>query len=73
MNQLLNFNHLHYMDEFLLFNSDDYQTIKDQISHYLCPHQFDVEAVASLNTRLNGFSFGSKPYSLPPGLWFFGV
>lgn len=60
MNQLLNFNHLHYLDECLLFNSDDYQTIKDQISHYLCPHQFDVDAIASLNTRLNGFSFGNS-------------
>ena len=51
--------HLHYLDEFLLFQSNDYQTIKDQISHYLCPHRFDVEAQAPLNTRLNGFSFGN--------------
>lgn len=60
MKQLFNFNHLHYLDEFLLFNSNDYQTIKDQISHYLCPHQFDVKAVTDLNTRLNGFSFGQS-------------
>lgn len=60
MKQLLNFNHLHYLDEFLLFSSDDYQTIKDQISHYLCPHQFDVKAITRLNTRLNGFSFGQS-------------
>ncbi|OTG85326.1 AraC family transcriptional regulator [Acinetobacter sp. ANC 4558] len=60
MNQLSNLNHLHYMDEFLLFNSDDYQTIKDQISHYLCPHQFDVDRLTTLNTRLNGFSFGNS-------------
>ncbi|WP_445404589.1 AraC-like ligand-binding domain-containing protein [Acinetobacter vivianii] len=51
--------HLHYLDEFLLFQSNDYQTIKDQISHYLCPHRFDVEAQEPLNTRLNGFSFGN--------------
>jgi len=25
--------HLHYLDEFLLFQSNDYQTIKDRISH----------------------------------------
>lgn len=58
MNQSLS--HLHYLDEFLLFNSDDYQTIKDKISHYLCPHQFDVDAASSLNTRLNGFRFGNS-------------
>ncbi|MCH7389103.1 AraC-like ligand-binding domain-containing protein [Acinetobacter dispersus] len=51
--------HLHYLDEFLLFKSNDYQTIKDQISHYLCPHRFDVEVQEPLNTRLNGFSFGN--------------
>ncbi|MCH7383934.1 AraC family transcriptional regulator [Acinetobacter dispersus] len=51
--------HLHYLDEFLLFQSNDYQTIKDQISYYLCPHRFDVEAQEPLNTRLNGFSFGN--------------
>lgn len=51
--------HLHYLDEFLLFQSNDYQTIKDQISHYLCPHRFDVETQEPLNTRLNGFSFGN--------------
>ncbi|ENX55355.1 MULTISPECIES: AraC family transcriptional regulator [Acinetobacter] len=51
--------HLHYLDEFLLFKSNDYQTIKDQISHYLCPHRFDVEVREPLNTRLNGFSFGN--------------
>ena len=55
----LNLDYLHYLDEFLLFKSDDYQIIKDQISHYLCPHQFDVHAFESLNTRLNGFSFGN--------------
>lgn len=60
MNQRLNLSHLHYLDEFLLFNSNDYQTIKDKISHYLCPHQFDVEIASSLNTRLNGFSFGNS-------------
>lgn len=58
MNQSLS--HLHYLDEFLLFNSDDYQTIKDKISHYLCPHQFDVDEASSLNTCLNGFSFGNS-------------
>jgi len=51
--------HLHYLDEFLLFQSNDYQTIKDRISHYLCPHRFDVEVREPLNTRLNGFSFGN--------------
>ncbi|MGS0707943.1 AraC family transcriptional regulator [Acinetobacter sp. ANC 3781] len=60
MNQRLNLSHLHYLDEFLLFNSNDYHIIKDKISHYLCPHQFDVDAASSLNTRLNGFSFGNS-------------
>lgn len=60
MGQFLNLDHLHYLDEFLLFKSDDYQTIKTKISHYLCPHQFDVEAIEPLNTRLNGFSFGNS-------------
>lgn len=60
MSQFLNLSHLHYLDEFLLFNSDDYQTIKDKISHYLCPHEFNVDADSSLNTRLNGFSFGNS-------------
>lgn len=53
-------NHLHYLDEFLLLKSDDYQTIKEQISHYLCPHHFDVALREPLNTRLNGFSFGNN-------------
>ena len=60
MGSSLNLDHLHYLDEFLLFKSDDYKVIKDQISHYLCPHQFDVETVEPLNTRLNGFSFGNS-------------
>ncbi len=60
MEQSLNLDHLHYLDEFLLFQSDNYQTIKEQISHYLCPHQFDVETVEPLDTRLNGFSFGNS-------------
>lgn len=60
MNQLVNFNHLRYLDEFLLFTSNDYQTIKERISHYLCPHQFDVDILSRLNTRLNGFSFGNS-------------
>ncbi|MDM1759165.1 MULTISPECIES: AraC family transcriptional regulator [unclassified Acinetobacter] len=58
MKNALNLNHLHYLDECLLFSSDDYQTIKDQISHYLCPHEFDVDGARDLNTRLNGFCFG---------------
>ena len=58
MQQSFRLDHLHYLDEFLLFKSDDYKTIKDQISHYLCPHRFDVEALENLDTRLNGFSFG---------------
>lgn len=78
MNNFLNFNHLHYLDEFLLFNSNDYQTIKDQISHYLCPHQFDVDTVVSLNTRLNGFSFGNSAlydlkYSAPVAITIEGI
>lgn len=59
MQAMFKLDHLHYLDEFLLFQSSDYQTIKDQISHYLCPHGFDVEAQEPLNTRLNGFSFGN--------------
>lgn len=47
------------LDHFLLFNSDDYQTIKERISQYLCPHQFRVDASCPLNTRLNGFHFGA--------------
>ncbi|MFW1839635.1 AraC family transcriptional regulator [Acinetobacter gyllenbergii] len=58
MQTTLKLDHLHYLDELLLFKSDDYQTIKDRISHYLCPHRFDVETHEPLNTRLNGFSFG---------------
>ena len=41
MNQYLNLSHLHYLDRFFLFHSDDYQPVKDKISHYLCSHQFD--------------------------------
>lgn len=52
--------HLAYLDTFLLFNSKDYETIKQQISYYLCPHQFEVEAPKKLNVRLNGFRFGSS-------------
>lgn len=52
--------YLQYLDEFLLFNSKDYETIKQQISHYLCPHQFEVETPKKLNVRLNGFKFGSS-------------
>ncbi|MCU4368967.1 helix-turn-helix domain-containing protein [Acinetobacter courvalinii] len=59
MHATFKLDHLHYLDEFLLFQSSDYQTIKDQISHYLCPHRFDVETQQPLNTRLNGFSFGN--------------
>jgi len=51
---------LHYLDHFLLFSSTDYHTIKQQISHYLCPHQFEVDSSQILNTRLNGFSFGTS-------------
>ena len=58
MNHFSNFNHLHYLDQFLLFNSSDYKVIKEKISHYLCPHQFIVESSKTLNTRLNGFTFG---------------
>ena len=46
------------LDQFLLLNSKDYKVIKDQISHYLCPHQFDVLSSEALNTQLYGFSFG---------------
>jgi hypothetical protein len=60
MNQRLNLSHLHYLDEFLLFNSDGYHIIKDKISHYLCPHQFEVDEASSLNIHLNSFSFGNS-------------
>ncbi|MBJ9984803.1 AraC family transcriptional regulator [Acinetobacter sp. S40] len=59
MQASLKLDHLHYLDEFLLFKSNDYQTIKERISHYLCPHRFEVEVQEPLNTRLNGFSFGN--------------
>jgi len=52
------FKYLQYLDACLLFNSRDYDTIKQQISDYLCPHQFQVEAPKKLNVRLNGFQFG---------------
>lgn len=60
MEQPYRLDHLHHLDEFLLFESSDYQTIKQQISHYLCPHHFAVETLAALDTRLNGFSFGNS-------------
>ena len=50
---------LDYLNELLLFKSDDYQTIKDQVSYYLSPHRFEVEVREPLNTRLNGFRFGN--------------
>ena len=51
---------LHSLDNFLIFNSNDYQTIKEKISQYLCPHRFDVVSHQQLNTRLNGFLFGTS-------------
>lgn len=51
---------LHALDNFLIFNSNDYQTIKEKISQYLCPHRFDVVSHQPLNTRLNGFLFGTS-------------
>lgn len=60
MEQPYRLDHIHHLDEFLLFKSSDYQTIKQQISHYLAPHHFDVETRTPLDTRLNGFSFGNS-------------
>lgn len=42
---------LDYLDELLLFKSDDYQTIKDQVSYYLSPHRFEVEVREPLKDR----------------------
>ena len=52
------FSNLGYLDQFPLLKSRDYGVIKDQISHYLCPHQFSVLSDQALDTQLYGFSFG---------------
>ncbi len=52
--------YLEQLDHSVLLDSDDYKIIKDNISHYLCPHEFEVNQYIPVQTILNGFEFGNS-------------
>ncbi|SPL70666.1 AraC family transcriptional regulator [Acinetobacter stercoris] len=58
MNHHEKMDYLHYLNKSTLLDSDDYQLIKENISRYLCPHEFSVETYQPVQTILNGFEFG---------------
>ncbi|MDB5992957.1 MAG: AraC family transcriptional regulator [Pseudomonas sp.] len=53
-------NDVHLLERHSLLNSTDYREIKDKVSHYLCPHTFNVLRDEPIYTRLNGVFFGAS-------------
>ncbi|AWY44092.1 helix-turn-helix domain-containing protein [Pseudomonas putida] len=51
-------NDVHLLERHRLLSSADYREIKDKVSHYLCPHSFNVLRDEPIHTRLNGVFFG---------------
>lgn len=51
-------NDVHLLERHSLLSSTDYREIKAKVSHYLCPHSFNVLRDAPICTRLNGVFFG---------------
>src|SRR3989344_122437 len=53
-------NDVHLLERHSLLSSADYREIKDKVSHYLCPHSFNVLRDEPIHTRLNGVFFGTS-------------
>ncbi|MBD0677903.1 AraC family transcriptional regulator [Pseudomonas sp. PSB11] len=53
-------NDVHLLERHSLFSSADYREIQDKVSHYLCPHSFNVLRDEPIHTRLNGVFFGTS-------------
>lgn len=53
-------NDVHLLERHSLLSSTDYREIKDKVSHYLCPHSFDVLRDEPVSTQLNGVFFGDS-------------
>ena len=53
-------NDVHLLEQHSLLSSADYREIKDKVSHYLCPHSFNVLRDEPIYTQLNGVFFGDS-------------